>query len=82
MKTVLGVEDGLAIAQIVPMQYYVRSGDFVSLNYKGVIGWTASDVPHDLQWGLDQLKKEAGAEKVLNQPTLLEIENGGSYVLV
>jgi hypothetical protein len=82
LKTVLGVEDGLAIAQATGTPYYVRSGDFVSLKYKGVIGWFVNDVPRDIQWGVDQLSKKLGAGKVIKQPTLVEVENGGSYVLV
>ena len=83
LKTVLGVEDGLAITQTASgTPYYVRSGDFVGLKYKGIIGWSVSDVPHDLQWGVDQLSKKLGPDEVIKQPTLVEVENGGSYVLV
>ena len=82
IQTVLGVKDGLAIGQLTGTQYYVRSGDFVGLKYRGVIGWSVSDVPRDMQWGVDELRKELGAEKVLTQPTLVEVENGGSFVLV
>lgn len=83
LKTVLGVEDGLAIAQTASgTPYYVRSGDFVGLKYKGIISWSVSDVPHDLQWGVDQLSKKLEPGEVIKQPTLVEVENGGSYVLV
>jgi hypothetical protein len=82
VQTVLGVKDGLAIGQTARMKYYVRSGDFVSLKYKGFIGWFVNDVPRDLQWGLDELRKELGAGKVIEQPTMVEVENGESYVFV
>jgi hypothetical protein len=81
-KTVLGVEDALAIAQNSGTRYYVRSGDFVSLKYKGAIGWSVNDVPRDLEWGVEQLRKKFGPEHELKQPTFVEVENGGSYVLV
>lgn len=77
----LGVKDGIAIAQYAGTKYYVRSGD-VSLKYKGVLGWTVNDIPHDLQWGIDELHKEIGPEKEMKIPTLVNVENGGSYVLV
>ncbi|RDW57609.1 hypothetical protein BP6252_13691 [Coleophoma cylindrospora] len=82
VQAVLGVKDGLAIGQAAGMQYYVRSGDFVSLKYRGLISWFLSDVPRDLEWGADELKKQLGAAKADKQPTLVEVENGGSYVLV
>jgi hypothetical protein len=82
VQTVLGVKDGLAIGQTVGTQYYVRSGDFVSLKYKGFIGWFVNDVPRDLQWGLDELGKELGPGKVIEQPTMVEVKNGESYVFV
>ncbi|KAK2627903.1 hypothetical protein QTJ16_002549 [Diplocarpon rosae] len=82
MKQVLGVEDGLAIAQAAGTRYYVRSGDFVSLKYKGVIGWSVKDVPRSLQWGVDQRTAKLGADKVAEPPILIEIENGGSFVLM
>jgi hypothetical protein len=82
MKQVLNVEHGLAITQAAGARYYVRNGDFVSLKYKGLIGWTVRDVPHDLQWGVEQLKKELGEEKKIEEPTLVEVDNGGSYVLL
>jgi hypothetical protein len=82
VQTVLGVKDGLAIGQTAGTQYYVRSGDFVSLKYRGFIGWFVSDVPRDLQWGLDELRKELGPGKAIEQPTMVEVENGESYVFV
>jgi hypothetical protein len=82
MQTVLGVKNGLTIGQAAGTQYYVRSGDFVSLKYGGVVGWFVSDVPRALQWGVDELTKELGAGKAIGQPTLVEVENGGSYVFV
>jgi hypothetical protein len=82
MKTILGVEDGLAIAQTTGTPYYVRSGDFVSLKYNGVIGWFVNDVPRDLQWGVDQLSKKCNAVEVTKKPILVEVENGVSFVLV
>lgn len=80
--TVLGVKNGLAIAQYAGTRYYVRNGDFVGLKYKGVLGWTVNDIPRDLQWGIDELRKEIGTEKEIKLPTMVEVENGGSYVLV
>jgi hypothetical protein len=82
VQTVLGIKDGLAIGQTTGMQYYVRSGDFLSLKFKGVVGWSMNDVPRDLQWGLDELRKEFAAGKVIEQPTMVEVENGGIYVFV
>lgn len=83
IRTVLGVEDGLALARNAASRYYVRSGDFVSLKYKGIIGWTLKDVPHDMQWGVDQLSERlTGKQAPCRDPALLEIGNGKSYVLV
>jgi hypothetical protein len=82
LQTVLGVKDGLAIGQTAGTQYYVRSGDFVSLKYKGFISWFVKDVPRDLQWGLDELRKELGPGKAIEQPTMVEVKNGESYVFV
>ncbi|KAJ5051827.1 uncharacterized protein L3040_001598 [Drepanopeziza brunnea f. sp. 'multigermtubi'] len=82
IKTVLGVEDGLALARSTGARYYVRNGDFVSLKYKGIIGWTVNDVSHDIQWGVDQLKGRLAGKGVEEEPTLVEVENGGSYVVM
>lgn len=81
-QSVLGVKDGLQIGQMMGTQYYVRSGDFAGLKYKGMISWTLREVSHDLQWGVDALRNERGTEKIVNIPTLVEVENGASYVMV
>ncbi|KUJ18840.1 uncharacterized protein LY89DRAFT_506051 [Mollisia scopiformis] len=82
IKTVLGVDEALILTQAAGTRYYVRNGDFVSLKYKGIIGWSVRDEPHDLQWGIDQVGKKPGAEKIIEPPIMVEVSNGGSYVLM
>jgi hypothetical protein len=39
-------------------------------------GWTSWSTV-----GADQLRKKLGTEKEIVQPTLVEVDNGGSYLL-
>lgn len=82
VQQILGVKDGLAIVQAAGTKYYVRNGDITPLKFSGFISWFINNISHDLQWGVDELRKELGDEKVIEQPTLITVENGGSYVLV
>ncbi|KAH8891526.1 hypothetical protein GQ53DRAFT_746595 [Thozetella sp. PMI_491] len=81
IKTVLGVEEGLAIVHEAGNPYYVRSGDLVSLNYGGLMSYVLRDEPRDLQWGIDVLSKTLGPGKAIAKPKMVEVENGGSFLL-
>ncbi|KAH8585330.1 hypothetical protein B0O99DRAFT_531156, partial [Bisporella sp. PMI_857] len=72
VQSILGFKDGLAITQATEAQYYVHS----ALLYRGFIGWFVRDVPRDLQWGVDELRKELGPEKPIKEPTVVEVDNG------
>jgi hypothetical protein len=81
IKTVLGVEDGLMIVHQAGNPYYVRSGDFVSLKYGGLLSYGVRDEPRELQWGIDNLSKVQGLGSDIKKPKLIEVENGGSFLL-
>ncbi|KAI9163949.1 hypothetical protein HJFPF1_05584 [Paramyrothecium foliicola] len=82
LKTSLGVDDGLAIVREAGNACYVRSGDFVSLKFGGLLSYGIRDEPHDMQWGIDQLKKTLGQGETIQKPRLVEVENGASFLLV
>lgn len=82
MSTLFGVKDALSITQKAVIQYYICSSDFVILKYKGLIGRSVRDVPRDLQQGIDELRKEVRPDTVIKLPTLAEVGNRDSYMLV
>jgi hypothetical protein len=81
LQTVLGIKDGLSIAVATKTKYYIRSGDFVSLEYAGFLSYFVRDEPRDLQWGIDALGEKDISWREAEQPAMIEVENGGSFVM-
>jgi hypothetical protein len=80
-RTTLGVGGGLALERQVQPKYWVKSHD-AGLIYSGIVAWLAwvNDITRSLDDGLEE---EAGKSGVVDRkkPTLVEVENGGFFVL-
>jgi len=77
MRSTLGVMGGLALERMARPRYWVKSHDSM-LPYSGILAWLANvvDIRRSLQSGLD----EEGETKE-GRPNLVEVENGGYFVL-
>ena len=85
MATTLGVAGGLALERLTRPRYWVKSHD-APLGYAGIVAWVAwvNDVARTLRSGLDEEKEEVnGGEDrgERKEPNVVEVENGGCFVL-
>jgi hypothetical protein len=85
MRFTLGVAGGLALERMARPRYWVKSHDML-LRYTGVAPWLirVNDVARSLRSGLDEEAKDVivgedrGGRK---EPNLVEVDNGGCFVL-
>ncbi|KAK3358142.1 hypothetical protein B0T25DRAFT_177124 [Lasiosphaeria hispida] len=81
--TTLGVAGGLALQRVARPKYWVKSHD-APLLYGGVAAWLLwiNDVTRTLKSGLDEEERVKGSEHgERKEPYLVEVENGGCFVL-
>jgi hypothetical protein len=83
VATVLGVMGGLALERAAKPKYWVKSHDAM-LGYSGVIAWVAktNDVARTMKSGLEEEREKGGVERGEGkEPNLVEVGNGGCFVL-
>lgn len=77
-----GVVGGLALERLTGPRYWVKSHHALLVT-GGVFPWLSwiKDVARTLRWGLEQEKKNAKSRVRSGAPNLVEVENGGCFVL-
>lgn len=77
-----GVVGGLALERLTRPRYWVKSHHALLVT-GGVFPWLSwiKDVARTLTWGLEQEKKNAKPGVRSDAPNLVEVENGGCFVL-
>lgn len=78
IATTLGLAGSLVLEELMRPRYWVRSHD-APLKYRGVVMLTTYDVSHELEDGA--VGVEAGGKDSPRRPNLVNIDNGGSFVL-
>ncbi|ORY68524.1 uncharacterized protein BCR38DRAFT_363014 [Pseudomassariella vexata] len=82
-RTTLGVSGGLALERMAKPKYWVKTHD-APLAYWGLIMLRVIDTFRTLESGLEEekdLKRDLGFDGLPRKPNLIEVENGGCFVL-
>ncbi|KAI1506651.1 hypothetical protein F5X99DRAFT_404012 [Biscogniauxia marginata] len=76
-----GVRPGIKLYRSVRPAYWIQSSSAL-LEYSGPFFWGFRDQRRTLDWGLEMEKQESKEESItMDRPNLIEIGNGGQFVL-